>query len=235
MNYYERHIGDYAKDTAHLSLLEHGAYTVLMDRYYATETPIPEAQKYRVARASTAAERAAVDVVLAEFFQLTEDGWRQKRCDVVIEKHHAFIEKQRANGRASAAKRSANDGSTTVQPPLNSGYNQTQATRQPPTSHFPLPTSQKEREGADAPPRRRSPRRSSRVPEDFLPDLAYAVGQIPDIDVHREVQKFRDWEFKTPKSDWAATWRNWIGNCRDSGKYAKLNGVGNGLEVIRFA
>ncbi len=25
MNYYERHLGDYAKDTAHLSMLEHGA------------------------------------------------------------------------------------------------------------------------------------------------------------------------------------------------------------------
>ena len=36
MNYYERHLGDYARDTGHLSMLEHGAYSLLLDRYYAT-------------------------------------------------------------------------------------------------------------------------------------------------------------------------------------------------------
>ncbi len=30
MNYYERHLGDYAKDTAHLTMIEHGAYTLLL-------------------------------------------------------------------------------------------------------------------------------------------------------------------------------------------------------------
>jgi uncharacterized protein YdaU (DUF1376 family) len=51
MNYYERHLGDYAKDTGHLSLLEHGVYTLLLDRYYATESGIPEDQGHRIARA----------------------------------------------------------------------------------------------------------------------------------------------------------------------------------------
>ena len=30
MNYYERHLGDYARDTAHLSMMEHGAYGLLL-------------------------------------------------------------------------------------------------------------------------------------------------------------------------------------------------------------
>jgi len=63
--------------------------------------------------------------------------------------------------------------------------------------------------------------RASRVPESFSPDLDYARTQCPDIDAAREVQKFRDWEFKTPRTDWAACWRTWVGNCRDSGKYAR--------------
>lgn len=63
--------------------------------------------------------------------------------------------------------------------------------------------------------------KSRRVPEDFLPDREHALASIPDIDVDREIQKFRDWEFKTPRSDWPAVWRTWIGNCRESGKYAK--------------
>ena len=44
MNYYKRHIGDYLKDTAHLSLLEHGVYARLLDVYYTRETAIPDDQ-----------------------------------------------------------------------------------------------------------------------------------------------------------------------------------------------
>lgn len=64
--------------------------------------------------------------------------------------------------------------------------------------------------------------RASRVPEGFEPDIPYALSQIPDLDASREVQKFRDWEFRTPRSDWSAAWRNWVEKCRESGKYAKL-------------
>ncbi len=63
--------------------------------------------------------------------------------------------------------------------------------------------------------------RSRRVPPDFVPDLDFARSQIPDVDAEREAQKFRDWEFKTPRSDWPATWRTWVGNCRESGRYAR--------------
>lgn len=87
MNYYERHLGDYAKDTAHLSMLEHGAYTLLLDRYYSTEQAIPPEQVYRVARARSKDERAAVDAVLAEFFVLRQDGWHNQRCDSEIERY----------------------------------------------------------------------------------------------------------------------------------------------------
>ena len=31
VNYYEHHLGDYAKDTGHLSMLEHGAYRIQLD------------------------------------------------------------------------------------------------------------------------------------------------------------------------------------------------------------
>jgi uncharacterized protein YdaU (DUF1376 family) len=84
VNYYERHLGDYARDTAHLSLLEHGVYTLLLDRYYATEQPIPADQVHRVARARSRDEKAAVDAVLAEFFTLADGAYRNKRADKVI-------------------------------------------------------------------------------------------------------------------------------------------------------
>ena len=42
MNYYERYCGDSQRDTAHLSLAEHGAYTMLLDVYLSVEKPLPK-------------------------------------------------------------------------------------------------------------------------------------------------------------------------------------------------
>lgn len=99
MNYYERHLGDYARDTAHLSPLEHGVYTLLLDRYYATEELIPANQVHRLARARSPEERAAVDAVLEEFFVLDGDAYRNRRADEEIEKARARITTAQANGR----------------------------------------------------------------------------------------------------------------------------------------
>lgn len=86
MNYYERHIGDYAKDTAHLSLLEHGVYSRLLDVYYTRESPIPADQVHRLIGCRSPQDRKACDAILAEFFQRVGDTWRQSRCDAEIEK-----------------------------------------------------------------------------------------------------------------------------------------------------
>lgn len=105
MNYYERHLGDYARDTAHLSMVEHGAYTLLLDRYYATERGIPDAQVHRLARARTDDERAAVDAVLAEFFILTNGLWTHGRVEVEIDKAAGRISAARENGRKGGRPR----------------------------------------------------------------------------------------------------------------------------------
>lgn len=78
---------------------------------------------------------------------------------------------------------------------------------------------------------------SSRVPADFLPDLEYARAHLPGVDAEAEAQKFRDWEFKTPRKDWAACWRTWVANCRERGQYAKPSTArrdASGLEVLRL-
>lgn len=99
MNYYQRHLGDYAKDTGHLSLLEHGAYTLLIDRYYVTERPIPDADVYRVARAQTRAERDAVDAVLREFFVHENAQWSHGRIEREIERAGVKGSANRENGK----------------------------------------------------------------------------------------------------------------------------------------
>jgi uncharacterized protein YdaU (DUF1376 family) len=99
VNYYERHLGDYAKDAGHLSMLEHGAYSLLLDRYYTTEQPIPQGQAYRICRARTRDERAAVDTVLAEFFVLIDGAWTNGRADREITKMQAKVKAAQENGK----------------------------------------------------------------------------------------------------------------------------------------
>jgi uncharacterized protein YdaU (DUF1376 family) len=86
MNFYEHHIGDYAEATAHLTFVEDAAYSRLLRKYYATEKPLPADIKavQRLVGARTEDERAAVDQVLQEFFDLRDDGWHQARCDQEI-------------------------------------------------------------------------------------------------------------------------------------------------------
>lgn len=105
MNYYERHIGDYLKDTAHLTLLEHGVYCRLLDVYYTREAAIPDEQVARLIGAKTKDELAALNAVLREFFVLEEGGhWVQWRCEAEITR---FTDKQK-KARASANARWSN-------------------------------------------------------------------------------------------------------------------------------
>ena len=89
MNYYEHHLGDWAAATGHLTWDEDMAYTRLLRAYYHAEKPIPTDQGYRLAKASTPAQRRAVDAVLQEFFTLEADGWHQKRTDAEIARFKA--------------------------------------------------------------------------------------------------------------------------------------------------
>ncbi|WP_052236199.1 YdaU family protein [Bordetella avium] len=108
MNYYPHHIGDYLKDTAHLTMIEDGAYRRLLDLYYQHEQPLPveKRQIYRLSRAASTAERKAVDIILSEYFALTDAGWTHRRCDAEIEKSREKSDK----ASKSAAKRWHKEG-----------------------------------------------------------------------------------------------------------------------------
>ena len=80
MHYYNKHIKDYKADTAHLSLLEHGAYNMLIDIYILSENPLePDLKKLcRLINARTEDEINAVKNILDEFFTKTEEGYSKK-------------------------------------------------------------------------------------------------------------------------------------------------------------
>lgn len=91
MNFFDHHIGDYDEATSHLSAREDGIYHRLIRKYYAKERPLPPdvGQLQRLVRCRDDDDRQAVIDMLAEFFELREDGYHQKTCDEVIAAYQA--------------------------------------------------------------------------------------------------------------------------------------------------
>ena len=102
MHYYQHNIGDYRRDTSHLSLVEHGIYRQLMDSYYLDEQPLCAdlAKLTRSHSVRSADEQQSLKNVLADFFELTENGYIHKRCDEVIAEYHGKSDKARASAMA---------------------------------------------------------------------------------------------------------------------------------------
>jgi uncharacterized protein YdaU (DUF1376 family) len=74
MHYYKRNLGDYAKKAGRLTMLQHGAYTLLIDACYDREV-FPTLEKaLEWTWASSEAEVEAVKFVLSRFFSLDKEG-----------------------------------------------------------------------------------------------------------------------------------------------------------------
>lgn len=105
-HWYPRYPADYGKKTRHLSLVEHGAYALMMDYCYSTGNPIPAnaEQLHRICMAFAPSEQEACRRVLHEFFEERSDGWYNSRVDEELQKRNEISGK-----RADAArKRHAN-------------------------------------------------------------------------------------------------------------------------------
>lgn len=125
--WYSFYPSDYARDTGHLTLVEHGAYRALMDHYYATAAALPAdvERLLRLCRAWNAAEQEAVRFVLDEFFVGGgADGYHHPRIDAEIEKAADLAAKGAFGGKVSAARRQRQ-----VNPTPSQGATQTQASQ----------------------------------------------------------------------------------------------------------
>lgn len=119
MHYYKKNIGDYHKKAGRLTMLEHGAYTLLMDACYDREQfpTMEEALDWAWARSE--AEEAAVKFVLSKFFTLVDDRYIQNRVKEEVEAYkkmaeqNARIAKDREEKRRSGGA-AFTDGSRSV-------------------------------------------------------------------------------------------------------------------------
>lgn len=135
MHYYRRHLGDYARKAGHLSMLEHGAYNLILDAYYDREVAPTRTEAIRFARARSAQEIAAVDAVLAEFFTEKDGRFYQSRVESEFDEAATQAEKNRENGKRGGRPRKAAP-STLEEPkktqPVSSGFqNETQKNPNP--------------------------------------------------------------------------------------------------------
>lgn len=138
--YYRFFPGDYARDTRHLSMLQHGAYRQLIDLCMDLGGVVPNdlPKLHRLLRAEGLEERAAIEFILAEFFELSTGrrlGWIHKRCDKELKwsaervtKATESIKKRWANERNTNEERTKNEGNTNQ----NQNQNTTKAAREKP-------------------------------------------------------------------------------------------------------
>lgn len=107
MHYFKRNIGDYHKKAGRLSMLEHGAYTLLLDACYDRERfpTMEEALEWSWARSDE--EIAAVKFVLSKFFTLAGSLYAQQRVQDEIDAYHAKSLKNQEIALAREAARRA--------------------------------------------------------------------------------------------------------------------------------
>ena len=245
MNYYERHIGDYLKDTAHLSLLEHGVYGRLLDVYYTREGGIPVAQVERLIGVRSKDEREALYAVLDEFFYSeNETHLKHSRCEREIARYQDKQAKAkrsaeaRWNDRAAHTERNANAMRT---------HSEGNALQSPVTSNQ-TPVTRKKEEDSESAQAQTSP------PPPFLGDVnagdispkaKVTIGtawELPESwgldaenlgwpakDILHESEKFRQFYTvgkgggtRRGLKGWRQSWSNWLSNAE---KFAPIRRV----------
>ena len=156
MHYYKKNIGDYHKKAGRLTMLQHGAYTLLMDACYDREEfPTIEAALEWV-WASSEDEIQAVKFVLSKFFDLIDGVYIQNRIERELEGYQKnaktnqriALEREAKRRQAKRLKESTkrDENSTKREPTVNESLGKQHEA--PPnyelltTNHKPLTTNQ---------------------------------------------------------------------------------------------
>lgn len=193
--WYARYPADYARDTTHLGLAEHGAYNLLLDRYYTHGAlPSDERQLQRICHVTCPEEWQAVERVLTEFFVKTPDGWSNGRAERELIKAAEISERRAIAGSNGRAKQLANAGQSAKQTPGES-QPQLQAKRAK-ASRWPA---------------------NCEIGDLWKEGGANARKQhgLPPIDINLAATLFQNyWSTKSgqdaTKLDWHKTWLTWV-------------------------
>jgi uncharacterized protein YdaU (DUF1376 family) len=98
MHYYKFNIADWNLSTSHLSLQEEAVYFRLVNYYYDTEKPIPKETQSVIRRLRLGSDTDIVELILDEFFELTDKGWVHCRCEKILKEYRKTAKKNKENG-----------------------------------------------------------------------------------------------------------------------------------------
>jgi uncharacterized protein YdaU (DUF1376 family) len=100
------YVGDYLKDTSHLTTTEHGAYFLLLMFAWCHNGFVPESRRQcrGIAKLSEEEWKNSAPVIMA-FFEKTEKGYRQNRLSLELERAKSMINNRSFIGKLGAKKR----------------------------------------------------------------------------------------------------------------------------------
>lgn len=100
MHYFQFNIGDYARDTAHLTEMEDLAYRRMLDLYYRAECPLPSSIDEIARLIRMRSHNASIAIVLQDFFDDCHDGYRNHRADQELQNTYSKSAKAKASAQA---------------------------------------------------------------------------------------------------------------------------------------
>lgn len=205
------YIADYLADTTHLSAEQHGAYILMLMASWKRGGSLPDdgPQLASIARLDAAKWRKH-EPILRAFFDAEGGLLIQKRLAEEYADAVKVHDAQKSNGAKGGRPKKQ-----TQQKPMGFDSLNPRANPKPNPDETPSPSPIQKPD--QKPEQERSPK-GSRLPPDWLPtaaDIAFAKAERPDISWQTEADKFRDYWHAVPggkglKTNWPATWRNWI-------------------------
>jgi uncharacterized protein YdaU (DUF1376 family) len=210
MNFVKLYIGDYQRDTGHLSIAEHGAYLLMLQHFYATERPLPTGKAlHRLLRAETKVDRDAIDAVVRQFWSEGDGGLVNKRAQLEIQRADHQRTVNREVGKLGGRPRKTESVSESVSSSPPDAEPIENPSQTPDTRHQ-TPDKGKEQRA-----------RGTRLQLSALPDdwQSFCIAERPDLQPAAVFERFVDYWRAQPgqqgvRADWLATWRNWVRNER---------------------
>jgi len=220
--YMKLYVADYLGDTHHLSVVEHGAYMLLLMAMWRAGGSLPaaDANLARLARC-TPDQWAEIRDVILPFFRRRGGKITHKRIASEMAKYEDTSGKRSAagkrGGRPKANENNVGGEAKAYAAESNSRHNQNQNQNQNQI--------EEEESGAQVLPfaevgsEAASPKRGSRLKPDWRPAaelIAFAMREgFTEREADQMAERFRDYWTAAPgksgvKLDWAATWRNWV-------------------------
>lgn len=242
------YVGDYLKDTQHLSYAEHGAYLRLILFYWNNGGPIPDDKQrlFRAVGAFSPEEQGYATSMLQAFFKHHDGEYHHKRIDAEIARSVDGALKRKAKAfKASKARWDATSNPTSNAPsiPPSNACGNAPAMPYQNQNQSHTPDSQKSETKNPEVIKHEKTKRSvttsfphgENCPDEWA-NWASRNTSFTQPEIDRQYHSIRDWALGKGerKADWTATWRGWCRRSEDN-TIKQRNGFAGGQKKSPLA